>query len=552
MKEKPEPPVVEAPVRKKGLMSKIAAGARGLFRSIFWLKPQEYETPRPWFEIESLTTEVVPSKTLRILESYPVDQATVTIVDDAGRGRYLVSEPPLTQKERAVYRRLLVNIFYGREPSYEPSLKIKNPLEYVEGALWDSARSLGMLDKVKAAAPKYLYYLSKDAFGHGKIHIPKQDKHIEDISAVSYLVPVAVAHRKYSEYRWLETNIMFSSEDEFRAFNQRVSQRTGKTITTAVPIVDSTTADGDRVALTFGNEVTYPGSTLNIRKFPESPFSLAQLTDNGTLSPMMAAYLWETVELGGFLIVLGPPGAGKTTLVNAVLATIPLNQKIATIEDTLEIKLPHPYWLRFHPREGLFLAETRAEKTETRFEKTMMDLVKIAMRHSPNYVAVGEVRGEEIQALIHAASLGLGSVCSFHAYPPEAALLRMRTPPMNVSEGGLMSIWSFAQMAKIRMPDGKWARKLVSIEEIVPGKKQFLSQVFERAPKSNEFSPSKAKDVVDTSIRLRVAADVRGITNQELVRDLERKADMLKKMIKEKRTSLEDFIGEVAQAEARR
>jgi len=103
--------------------------------------------------------------------------------------------------------------------------------------------------------------------------------------------------------------------------------------------------------------------------------------------------------------------------------------KLATIEDTPELKLPHPSWQRFKARHTYSI-------TEARYDIDLQDLVKLSLRYRPDYV-VGEVRGEEIRALIQGAALGHG--CTLHAESPEAALVRMRSPPMDVQEALCLS-----------------------------------------------------------------------------------------------------------------
>jgi flagellar protein FlaI len=481
---------------------------------------------RPWFSAEPLVATVSG----KVLDKYLVDQAQVIIEDNAGKGYYLVSEPSLNDREREIYRMLMEDIFY----SLRPAVRVEDSIKFIEGAIWDSANDLGITEEVRAAFSKYRYYLVKDGFGYGKLHVPMMDPDIEELSAVSYLEPVAVIHRRFTEFGWLTTNIRFSSEEELRNFNQRLAQRTGKSITTAVPIADCTTKEGDRLALTFGDEITHPGTAFSVRKFPRSPLPLTALIDNRTLSVLMGAYLWEVMEFKGFPMVLGAMGSGKTTLTNAILSTVPPSLKIATIEEVLEIQLVHPNWLRMHTRTGYSM-------TETKYDIDLFDLVKQAMRHRPDYISVGETRGEEIKALIHAASIGTSCVSTFHAYSPEAAIVRMRAPPMEVSEGGLMLIWCFVQMGRVRMPDGKWVRRVTLIDEVVPGERLSLFPLFRWEPRGDRFTPESAKEVVKRSERLRQAAGSRGWSEADLLEDLKARVDYLNDLLANRKLSFAEF-----------
>jgi intein/homing endonuclease len=102
--------------------------------------------------------------------------------------------------------------------------------------------------------------------------------------------------------------------------------------------------------------------------------------------------------------VLGHVSSGKTTLLGALLASIDPNAKIITLEDTMELRLPHENWQRFHTRPVHFASSER-------FEVKLFDLLRLVMRHRPDYVVVGETRGEEMRNLTHSASLGHSCAC---------------------------------------------------------------------------------------------------------------------------------------------
>lgn len=491
------------------------------------IAPRHEPVQRPWFTAEPIVAE----RAGRVLREYSIGLAKVAITDDRGKGRYLVSEPPLTPKERRLYRTLIENIFFSMRP--EP-LAAGGAPEILEGAIWDAAHDIGLMDEVRASFAKLRYYILKDGLGYGKLHTPMLDPDIEEISVVSFEHPAAVIHRDFTRYGWLETNLYFSSEDELRAYNQRLAQRTGKSLSTAAPILDSTTKEGDRIALTFGDEVSYPGTALSVRKFPREPISLPALIDRGALSPELAAYIWQDVEFKGPMWVLGVFGSGKTTLMNAALACVPPNLKVCTVEDIHEIKLPQPNWLRLHTRTGHLMIETR-------YDIDFMDLVRTAMRHRPDYLLIGEVRGAEIRALIQAAAAGRCAVTTFHADSPEMALVRMRADPMNVSEGGLMLIWCFVQLAYIRMPGGEWVRRVTRVDEVIPGEPLKLQPVFRWDPRRDTFAPRQLSEIVRRSYRLRKAASARGMTDAELREALRKKVEVLRRLIKQRRLGFEQF-----------
>jgi len=466
-----------------------------------------------------------------ILDKYMIDQATVFVADQEGKGLYIVGEPELTPEEQRIYSLLMENLYF----TLKPIAKIEDPMKYVESFIWDAAEELGVVEEIQKSFKKYRYFISRDAFGYGPIHIPMYDPEVEEISCTGYGRPVTVIHRQFTEYDWLETNIVFPSEDELRNFVQKLSQRVGKSVTVAVPFTDAMSREGHRLAVTFAAEVTLPGSTFAIRKFPESPLSMAHLLKFGTLTPLMAAYLWLLVEYRGYVMTLGPMGSGKTTLLNCLLTMIDPTLKIATIEDTPEVRIPHQSWQRFKARHTYSI-------TETRYDVDLLDLVKLSLRYRPDYIIVGEVRGEEIKALTQAAALGHGCLCTLHAESPEAALVRMRSPPMEVAEGGLMLIWCFVLLNRVRTAEGKIVRRVLEATEIVPEEEELtLKRIFTWNARTDVFEPVDAREVVRRSYRLKTVMRLTGWTEEEVAEEMERRANYLKEVVEEEKLSYPEF-----------
>ena len=470
-----------------------------------------------------------------VIEKYPVDQAMVFIVDQGGRGFYLVSEPELTVEEQRVYNLLMEYLYF----SLKPVAKVEDPMRYVEGFIWDAAEDLGIVGEVQRSFQKYRYFIIRDAFGYGPIQVPMMDPHIEEISCTGYGRPIMVVHRRHAEYDWLETNIVFQTEDHLKNFVQRMAQRIGKSLTTAIPFADAMSREGHRIAMTFGDEVTLPGSTFAIRKFPEEPLSMAHLLKFNTLTPLMAAYLWLIEEYKGFIIVLGPMASGKTTMLNGILTLINPDLKICTIEDTSELRIPHKSWQRFKSRHTYSISESK-------FDVDLMDLVRLSLRYRPDYIVVGEVRGEEIRALFQAASLGHGCSTTFHAEDPGAALARMRSPPMSVAEGNLMLISCFVLLNRVRMADGRVVRRVLEITEVEPRDGAIgLRRIFTWDPRADTFKPDRASEVVRQSVRLKTVERLTGWSPEEVAGEMERRAKFLQEVVDDNKLTYAEFSEEV-------
>jgi flagellar protein FlaI len=468
-----------------------------------------------------------------IIDKYMVDQAAVYVVDRQGKGYYLVQEPPLTEEEQRIYSLLMENLFY----SLLPTIKLpEDPLKYVESFIYEVAEDLGLLEVVHKSFSKYKYYITKDAFGYGPLHVLMNDPNIEEVSCVSYGLPVTVIHRKISQYDWLESNVVFSNEDEVGRFVQKLAQKSGKSATIAIPFIDAMTQEGDRIAVTFSNEVTLPGSTFCIRKFPIEPLSMANLIKFNTISPLMAAYLWILVEHRGFVLTIGPMSSGKTTMLNCLLTMISPNLKIVTVEDTPEIKIPHKNWERFKARRAYAI-------TETKYDVNLFDLVRLSLRYRPDYISVGEIRGEEAKALIQAAALGHGAVSTLHAENPFSAFIRLTTTPMEVEPGSLGLISAIVTLHRIRMPDGSVSRRVVDISEVVldsAGKPQACN-IFTRDPTTDEMSPSTAEEVVARSKKLELLTFPAGWNKQKLLKQLKIRTKYLRDLVEQDKTTYDLF-----------
>jgi flagellar protein FlaI len=454
-----------------------------------------------------------------VLDQYMVDQAQVIITKEGGRGKYIVIEPSLTEEEEEVYSLIMESLYY----SLRPVAEITDPMKYIEQYIWSTAEELGILNEVQKAFPKYRYYIARDAIGYGKVNVPMNDPNIEEVSCEGYGRPVAVMHRKFSGFDWMDTNIVFNSEDELRLFVQRLTQKMGKSVTTARPAIDLVDSEGNRIAVTFSNEVSLPGSSFDVRRFLPDPLTITHMLDQGVLTPLMGAYYWLLIENRAFILVTGVMGSGKTTLINVFGSLIPPNMKIITVEETPELRLPQTHWQRFKTRPG-----------EGEFSIDLFALVKHALRYMPNYIIVGEVRGEEANTLIQAAGVGTGAITSFHADSPEAALVRLRAPPMNIAEGGISLISNILTITRLKSESGLTIRRIVRDAEIVPPENRPVD-VFTYDRRSDTYAPDDARTLVKNSYRLQALKPRLGMTEDEIAEELEKRANFLVSLLKEKK-----------------
>jgi pilus assembly protein CpaF len=255
---------------------------------------------------------------------------------------------------------------------------------------------------------------------------------------------------------------VFNDEKHLIDIVRRIVSRVGRRIDETSPLCDARLPDGSRV-----NAVIPPlaldGTLLSIRRSSKTPLQFKDLVEKRAITPEMVDFLAACTKARVNMVVSGGTGSGKTTLMNALSAFIPPDERVATIEDAAELRLQQPHIVRM---------ETRPANIEGNGEINTRDLVKNALRMRPDRIIVGECRGSETLDMLQAMNTGHdGSMTTIHANDTRDAISRIE---MMVGMAGFdLPIWIIRRqiasavqliVQAARLSGG--VRKIIKISEI--------------------------------------------------------------------------------------
>lgn len=212
--------------------------------------------------------------------------------------------------------------------------------------------------------------------------------------------------------------------EQVRDLVERMLKPSNRRVDLSSPFVDATLPDGSRIHVVIP-DITRKHWAVNIRKFVVKAERLDQLVAFGTISTHAAQFLEACVVAGLNVIVSGGTQAGKTTLLNCLSAAIPPDERVVTVEEVFELRVPLP---------DVVSLQTRQPSLEGTGEIRLRRLVKEALRMRPSRIIVGEIRQEECLDLLIALNSGLPGMCSLHANSAREAVTKLCTLPLLAGE----------------------------------------------------------------------------------------------------------------------
>ena len=374
------------------------------------------------------------------------------------------------------------------------------------------------------------YVVAHDTAGCGPISIILEDKqNIEEIEINSPQSPIMVYSTKYGR---CITNLRFSSEFAFRSAINRMITETEKEINENTPIIDAQVADLRLHAQIRPYAIS--GATASIRVGGRKEIDLSYILDKRTASPDILAYLWLAIECKYNLIVSGAPASGKTTLLSALNAFVPSNEKVITIEeDVNEIN-------------GTGISNVIALYGSRYNAVTPKEQVINALRMRPSRIIIGEMRGEEAKDLFMGANIGISFAATMHSNEGGMQILKkLMVKPMCVDIKGIGALDIAIYMKQIdiskRIISGiseyKWLSRAETNEGTNLGNEDMV-QVNEIIKECKiDKSALKESKLISTYSR------INGITMKDTLKEFEKREKLIEKSVDHaKLNSVEDTI----------
>ncbi|MFC6975168.1 type II/IV secretion system ATPase subunit [Halomicroarcula sp. GCM10025709] len=474
------------------------------------------------------------------------------IYGDVGQDmKYYAIEPELDEDEQVVFGKVRNRLLEKsvNKPAPESEAQYDDRIEELlqetttvknedgnDGVLTrlSNLTSVGSVEVTQSTYENILYRLNRDIVGLGPLEPVMRDPANEDI----HVIGRSECHVDHGVYGMLETTVEWESEEAFDQWLRNMGERMGDPVSDSDPIVDSTLPDGSRLNLIYSDDVSLKGPSLTIRQGDEVPLSIFQITKWMTLSPELAAYLWLCLENEQTVFVVGETASGKTTTLNAITSFIPDDAKIYTAEDTAEVLPPHNTWQQLLTREG--------EDEGTSID--MFDLVAAALRSRPDYIIVGEVRGEEGRMAFQAAQTGHPVMLTFHASDIVSMIQRFTGEPINVPET-FMDVADVALFQNRVKQGDQVLRRVTSVQEIEGYSKEMdgvvTRQVFNWDPVEDEivFQGMNNSYVLEEQIATLLGYE----DTRDIYDDLEFRANIIRRAIQEGITGyheVNDFISD--------
>lgn len=364
-----------------------------------------------------------------------------------------------SSKQRELYKlwqRKLHNVVAHELKTHAIGLHAENASTLIKNVVQEAAKHLkgvpAGIDKNKIATRVY-----GEIVGYGPLDSLFANGAISDIMVNT---PDEIFYQEHGKNKLFSG--YFTDNEALEAIIKRMVESAGRHIDEKSPLVDATLADGTRINAVI-SPLALRGASLTIRKVSLENLSASHLINNGTLNSAMAKFLKVAVESRKNIVIAGGTGTGKSTFLNVLSSFIPEDERIVTIEDVAELTLN---------QSNRVALESRPPNAHGEGEIKIRDLLKNALRMSPDRIVVGECRGGEALDMLQAMNTGHdGSLTTIHANSPRDCISRlevlvlmsgMELPISAIRNQIASSVELIVQLA--RFPCG--SRKVTTITEV--------------------------------------------------------------------------------------
>jgi type IV secretory pathway ATPase VirB11/archaellum biosynthesis ATPase len=413
-----------------------------------------------------------------VITRYQVSGVGVSIAapHSSSCGMYIVDPPEyklsplqlqaLAEAIAAVTDRMPGDLHVNSLATVRPYIKAKGKdFLYSKLAAKTGAGALGKdLDR---EADRLADVLCKYTAGYGILETLLEDKLIQDIyiDSPSGQTPVQVVLRSDAVQgvrQKCRTNVFIGRRD-LLGFVSRVKFETGLPFSEAHPVLEADMKRlGARVTL-VSPPLSDKGISLAVRKHSRGIWTMPMLIGNGSLSPLLASFLWACVIGRRTVLVAGSRGAGKTTLLGAMMLEFPKSQRIVLIEDTPEISVDRMQSL------GFDIQSLRFDGSGERGSASAQEALRVSLRMGESAIVIGEVRGQEAQVLyesMRAGSAGSSVLGTIHGNSAKGVLDRA-VEDLGVTERAFSSTDIVVVIGLVRSPDGtRFSRRVIEVAEV--------------------------------------------------------------------------------------
>ncbi len=370
---------------------------------------------------------------------------------------------------------------------------------------------------------KLVTFIVQKSLDLGFVDILISDPQIEEITINGGDTNILIYHRKHG---WLKTNLKFLTDIEIKNIATRVALENKKFFSNLNPLLDAHLRGGHRVNATL-DTISSKGSTITIRRFSDKPWTVSDLISTKTSSSLLLAFIWIAMENEMSIIVAGGTGSGKTSFLNAISSFIPAEQRIISVEDTREIRLPdYAHWVPM---------ESRQANQEGKGEISMLDLIINSLRMRPDRIIIGEIRKkEEAEVLFEAMRTGHSVYGTFHANSSEETVLRLSNSPIEIPKISLNALGLIVIQHRDRRSRKRYTLQIAEIDK--EGNERIILQYNPKTQKY--FFKNKPKFI------LKKLEEFYGITEEEFYQLLKERIFVLEFLAKYEITKIDD-VGKI-------